>query len=217
MHPAGIPLATRYVLSPVPHPQPHASSAPATPSASPTRTVATPRKQLSGWTSTTRMPWVRLVVRNRAPLSVPAHCSGCRCLWPWSACRLPRRRPRRHRRHRRRPHCPRHPHPRPRRRPRNRPQPLASAAPRASAGRMVVATHHMPSQGQVAGRHPVAPAPHPALTGPEPTSTPRRPRGPRATSSCSPTTAPRAPPLARASAPWPSTTTCTAPTWASST
>jgi len=93
---AGIPLATRYVLSPVPHPQPHASSAPATPStSSPTRTVAMatpPRKQLSGWTSTTRLPWVCLVARNRAPLSVPAHCSGCRCLWPWSACHLRRSR-----------------------------------------------------------------------------------------------------------------------------
>ena len=61
MHPAGIPLATRYALSPVPHPQPHASSAPA--STSPTRTVATtPRKQSSCTVdvSTTRMPWVCL-------------------------------------------------------------------------------------------------------------------------------------------------------------
>eukprot|EP00964_Phaeocystis_antarctica_P019977 scaffold11027_cov63-Phaeocystis_antarctica.AAC.8 len=88
MHPAGIPLATRYALSLVPHPQPHASSASATPSTSPTRTVATLRKQSSSWTSTTRIPWACLA-RNRVLSSavVPARCSGCRCSWPGSTCR----------------------------------------------------------------------------------------------------------------------------------
>jgi len=97
---AGIPLAAWYALSPVPHPQLHDSTAPATSSASPTRTVATQRKQssLTGWTQTTRMPWACLA-RNRAPLpaAVPVRRSGCRYSWPRTS-QLPR-------------HLPRHLHP----------------------------------------------------------------------------------------------------------
>eukprot|EP00964_Phaeocystis_antarctica_P091460 scaffold58661_cov39-Phaeocystis_antarctica.AAC.1 len=59
----------------------------------------------------------------------------------------------------------------------------------------------MHSSRRRAGRRPLAPALRPAWVVRGPTSTPRRPLGPRATSSRSPTTAPRAPTLAWASAP----------------